>query len=143
MNLFKKLWQYLFPTKMKFFLRGQLPMTHRDDYDLAIETLELLYQQALTGQVPIPLKGICFNWYQLLLIAGMGPVALDVSHDTICMAGADWPTSKHYGKRMGYFVPHTDLYGLWEGPNLQRRLDLIIFTLQGLKRMRRKLPKRA
>ena len=107
-------------------------MQYGYDYADALRALRELQEGAITGRVPNPTNGVCGNLtYQFGFRAG---------YEFVQDHSKDWPPAMIYtaeegadpavvGQLMDYFVPHTCGVLMWEGENLERRLDLIDFLI--------------
>lgn len=91
-----------------------------------------LRSYALEHNVPHPHYGVCGN-LRIVLSMGKGLCVgyLDAyqwvpAHSTE-WEHAEWcyPSPDELPRLKDYFVPNTPGFGMWEGPNLERRIELI------------------
>lgn len=96
-----------------------------------------LRSDALGHGVARPHVGVCGNLKNVLsMMEGLCVGYLDAyqwvpehstewEHAEWCDSYPDEPPSL-----MAYFVPHTPGFGMWEGPNLELRIDLIDYLIE-------------
>lgn len=84
----------------------------------------------LDGEVlpPKPAYGICHNLVDLTEDSD--------AYNAISLIAEDWPHALRDawdgGVVQAYFIPHDRFFGLWEGPNLEYRLDFLRHFVQRL-----------
>lgn len=101
--------------------------------DLILQALCGLQEAAIRGDVQRPRFGVCGN------LASLARPVDDV-YTFVHENAADWPHAMYWGDDEGVpdlagtlkdcFVPDVEGVGLWEGANLDLRLDLIEFLIE-------------
>ena len=81
----------------------------------------------LSGDIMRPDLGVCGNLHCMLERDPGG-------YSFVQVAAVGWPHATYGDDYYGYFVPHVDSYGLWEGVNLEMRKDLIQYLLGAVTR---------
>lgn len=108
-------------------------MQYGYDYADALRALRELQEVAIAGRVPRTHIGVCGN-----LTHKFG---FSDGYEFVQDHSKDWPHAMFHpaeegadpsvvGQLMDYFVPRTQGLQLWEGENLERRLDLIDFLIE-------------
>lgn len=113
----------------------QMGQTKQQITDL-LDALTLVQAQALKGTMNHPNLGICYHWKEALISLGY-----DHGNGTYAVLGhlaKKWEHTTGPGMLIADPVPHTQGYGLWQGPNLVMRQDLMRYLRKRLRDLRRR-----
>lgn len=95
-----------------------------------------LRSDALKHDVPRPPCGVCGNLSMVISKLGDFCGSIDAYHWVPAHSKewehAEWcyPYPDEPPRLKDYFVPHTPGFGMWEGPNLERRIELIDYLIE-------------